>query len=173
MEEAERHEGSMAIELHRTVQFLVLFSSESMLHLPTSFSNFIFHFVLSNIHDISEDRQRYPIWLPLKGQLPACHDRQMPHKTTGGGRWLEMRPEMYYLLRAGCILILPKRSPWVIMESSRLEKTTEIPKSNPNPSPPCPLTMFLSATSLQFFNISRGSDSTASLGSLFQCLTKS
>jgi len=36
-----------------------------------------------------------------------------------------------------------------------------------SPSPPCPLTMFLNATSTWFLNTSRDSDSTTSLGSLF------
>ena len=40
-----------------------------------------------------------------------------------------------------------------------------------NPSPPCPLTTSLSATSPQFLNTSRDSDSTTSLGSLCQCPT--
>ena len=38
-------------------------------------------------------------------------------------------------------------------------------------SPPCPLTMSLSATSTRFLNASRDGDSTTSLGSLCQCLT--
>jgi len=38
-------------------------------------------------------------------------------------------------------------------------------------SPPCPLTMSLSATSLCFLSTSRDGDCTISPGSLFQCLT--
>jgi len=40
-----------------------------------------------------------------------------------------------------------------------------------SPSPLCPLTMSLCATSTQFMNTSRDGDSTTSLGSLFQYLT--
>lgn len=40
-------------------------------------------------------------------------------------------------------------------------------KSNPNPSSPCPPTMFLSATSIQFLNASGDSGSTTSLLQLF------
>ena len=39
-----------------------------------------------------------------------------------------------------------------IIESLRLEKTSMIITFNPNPSPPCPLTMSLSATSSQFLS---------------------
>lgn len=41
-----------------TVQLLALFSSESMLHLPTYLNNFISYSLPSNIHDIGEDRLR-------------------------------------------------------------------------------------------------------------------
>ena len=51
-----------------------------------------------------------------------------------------------------------------ITELSLLEKTSKIPKSNLYPSPPCPLTMSLHATSPCSLNTSRDSDSTTSLG---------
>ena len=54
-----------------------------------------------------------------------------------------------------------------ITGSLRLEKTSKITKSMPNPFPPCPLPTSLSATSPQFWNTSRDGDSTTSL---FQCL---
>ena len=56
-------------------------------------------------------------------------------------------------------------------EPLRLEKTSKATKSTPNPLPPWPLTMSLSATSQWFLNTSRDSDSTTSLGSLSQCIT--
>ena len=45
-----------------------------------------------------------------------------------------------------------------ITESSRLEKTSEIPQ--PNPPPPCPLPTSLSATSPPFWSTSRDGDPT-------------
>ena len=60
-----------------------------------------------------------------------------------------------------------------IIESFRLEKTIKITSPSPttNPSPPCPLTMALNATSTQFLNSPRDGDSTTSQGSLCQYLT--
>ena len=58
-----------------------------------------------------------------------------------------------------------------ITESLRLENTTKIISSSPNPSAPCPLTTSLSATSPWFLNTSRNSDCTTSMGSLCQCLS--
>ena len=58
-----------------------------------------------------------------------------------------------------------------IRESLRLEKTSKITKSNPNPPPPCPPTTSLSAISLWFLKTYRDGDSTTSLGSLCYCTT--
>ena len=57
------------------------------------------------------------------------------------------------------------------IELYMLEKTTKMIQSNPNPSPPCPLTTSLSATSPWFLNTSRDGDCTTSLGSLCHCST--
>ena len=51
-----------------------------------------------------------------------------------------------------------------ITESLRLEKTSH-PQVQPQPTPPCPLTTALSATSPWLYNTSRDGDSTTSLGS--------
>jgi len=58
-----------------------------------------------------------------------------------------------------------------IIESLKLEKTAKIPKFNPSPSSLCPLTTSLSATSPCYWNTSRDSDTTTSLGSLCHCST--
>jgi len=58
-----------------------------------------------------------------------------------------------------------------VIELLRLEKISRITQSNPKPSPSCPLTMTLSATSAQLLTPSRGGESTTSLCSLCQCLT--
>jgi len=59
-----------------------------------------------------------------------------------------------------------------ITESLKLGKeNTKIIQCKHHPSPPCPLTVSLSATFPYFLNTSRDSDSPTSLGSLFQCLT--
>lgn len=55
-----------------------------------------------------------------------------------------------------------------IIESLELEKTTKIPKANPNPPP---LTTSLSATPPRYLNTSKDRDSTTSPGSLCQSLT--
>ena len=55
-----------------------------------------------------------------------------------------------------------------ITEPLRLEKTPKTTQSNPNPSPPCPLTTSHSATSPWLLNTSRDGDCTTSLGS--QCI---
>lgn len=58
-----------------------------------------------------------------------------------------------------------------ITESVGLGKSSKIIQSKSSPSPPCWLTMFLSATCIQLLNISRESDYTTFLGNLCQCLT--
>ena len=58
-----------------------------------------------------------------------------------------------------------------IIGSLRLEKTSKIMKSNQQPSPPCPLTMSLSAISLCFLKTFGVGDCSTSLGSLCQWLT--
>ena len=57
------------------------------------------------------------------------------------------------------------------MESLRVEKTSKIPKSNPSPPSPCPLTMSLSTPSALYLNICRDGDTTTSLGNLYHCIT--
>ena len=57
-----------------------------------------------------------------------------------------------------------------IIELLRLEKTSQVTKSKPNPAPPCPLTMSLSATSPHSLNTSRDGDSTMSLAAYAKAL---
>ena len=57
-----------------------------------------------------------------------------------------------------------------IMQSLRLESTTQLIQSKPNPIPPWPLPTTLSATSEWFWNTSGNGDPTTSLGRPFQCI---
>ena len=58
------------------------------------------------------------------------------------------------------------------VESVRLEKTSEIMKSNCHPNPPLPAKPCpQSATSTRVLNPSRDGDPTTALGSLVQCFT--
>ena len=58
-----------------------------------------------------------------------------------------------------------------IIESLRLEKLLRSSSPTTSPSPLCPLTMSLGATSPRSWNSSRDSDSITSLCSLCQCIT--
>jgi len=62
---------------------------------------------------------------------------------------------------------------WVnrIIESLWLERPIRSPGPTISPSPPCPLTTSLSATSTRLWNTSRDSDCTTSLYSLCHCST--
>jgi len=58
-----------------------------------------------------------------------------------------------------------------ITASLKLEKTSTITQTDQQPTPPCPLTKSLRATSPWFFSTFTDSDSTTSLPSLFQNTT--
>ena len=60
---------------------------------------------------------------------------------------------------------------YVVSEAQSLEKTSEIPKSNPNPSLSCALTMTPGDTPAGFSNTPRDDDCTTTLGSLCRCIT--
>ena len=62
---------------------------------------------------------------------------------------------LYTYLKGGC-------SRWGIIQSVRLAKTTNVSSPAIDPSPPCPLTVVLSATSLRFVHNSRVGDSSTS-----------
>lgn len=73
-------------------------------------------------------------WKPSLPQCAVLHGCK-PNPFSIGSTW-----------RRGCISNASSFSP-ILLSKSRLEKTSKIPESNPNPSPPHPLTTSLSATS--------------------------